>query len=220
MNVVTVSLSVLCAGLIAWRVADAARARRRRPEPSSTRILFPFIGRALSQPVLDATLRLARAEDATLVPAYLARVPLHLPLVAPLPVECAEAMPLLEAIERRARHEGVAVDARIERGRTYRHALGELLSHERPERIVVAADTTGTDGFDAADVAWLLDHAEGELIVLRPAHDRLMRVRAEDPAPAAASATPVGSATASGDDDRDPGRRRRNPVGHGERQGV
>jgi hypothetical protein len=39
----------------------------------------------------------------------------------------------------------------------------------------VAADTTGTDGFDAADIAWLLEHAPGEIRVLRPAHDRLIR---------------------------------------------
>ena len=171
-GVVIVALALLCAGLLAWRGLDAARAHRRRLSPPAKRILFPFIGQALSQPVLDATLRLARNEHATLVPAYLARVPMHLPLSASLPGECSEAMPLLEAIEHRATHEGVPVDARIERGRTYRHALRELLAHEPEDRIVVAADTAGTDGFDAADIAWLLEHAPGEILVLRPAHDR------------------------------------------------
>jgi hypothetical protein len=170
-----VALVALCCGLVSKRMLDAADARRRRLTPRAKRILFPFIGQALSQPVLDATLRLARAEDATLVPAYLARVPMHLPLGAPLPRQCVEAMPLLEAIERRATHEGVAVDARIERGRTYRHALRELLANEHQDRIMIAADSTGTDGFDAADIAWLLQHAPGEIFVLRPAHDRLMR---------------------------------------------
>jgi hypothetical protein len=170
-----VSLALLCAGLVAWRALDAARTRERSLTPAARRILFPFIGRALSQPVLDATLRLARAEGATLIPAYLTVVPLHLPLAAPLPGECREAMPLLEAIELRAAREGVPVDARIERGRSYRHALRELLSHEHQDRIVVAADTTGTDGFGAADIAWLLEHAPGEILVLRPAHDLLIR---------------------------------------------
>ena len=54
--------------------------------------------------------------------------------------------------------------ARIERGRTYRHALRELLAHERYDRIVVAADDIGS-----TDVAWLLEHADGEILVLRPA---------------------------------------------------
>jgi hypothetical protein len=49
--------------------------------------------------------------------------------------------------------------------------LRELLAHERFDRIVVAADTEGVDGFDAADIAWLLEHADGEILVLRPAHD-------------------------------------------------
>ena len=45
--------------------------------------------------------------------------------------------------------------------------MRELLAHEPYDRIVVAADTNGVDGFGAADVAWLLEHAEGEILVLR-----------------------------------------------------
>jgi|GEM_PF-626185 len=189
-DIVLFALVALCSGLLGWRLLDMTLARRRRLAPSSTRILFPFIGRALSQPVLDATLRIARAESATLVPAYLARVPMHLPLTAPLPRQCGEAMPLLEAIERRATHEGVAVDARIERGRTYRHALRELLTHEHQDRIVVAADTSGTDGFDATDIAWLLQHAPGEILVLRPAHDLLISAAADSELPAVTEDVP------------------------------
>jgi hypothetical protein len=36
---------------------------------------------------------------------------------------------------------------------------------------VVAANTDGTDGIDPGDVAWVLDHAAGEIEILRPAHD-------------------------------------------------
>lgn len=194
-DIAALLLGTLCAALIAWRGLDAVRARRHRLTPPGRRILFPFIGDALSEPVLDATLRIARAEHATLVPAYLARVPMSLPLGAPLPRQCGEAMPLLEAIELRASHQSVAVDARIERGRTYRHALRELLAHEHPDRVVVAADTTGTDGFDAADIAWLLEHADGELLVLRPAHDHLMRPFGDATAPAA---PPEGASIAPG----------------------
>ncbi len=48
--------------------------QRRGAEPSAgsdRRILFPFIGSTVSQATLEATLRLARAQQATLVPAYL-----------------------------------------------------------------------------------------------------------------------------------------------------
>ena len=57
------------------------------------------------------------------------------------------------------------------RGRTVRHALRELLADERYDRLVVAAGTAHTDGLSAADVAWLLEHAAGEVAVVRPADE-------------------------------------------------
>lgn len=147
------------------------------------RIAFPFTGEGPSEQVLAAALRLARAEDATLLPVYLALVPLRLAVEVPLQAECDVAFGLLEAIEQRAARAGVPVDARIERGRTVRHALRELIAHERFERMVVAAGSgamgegTGA-GFTPEDVAWLLENVPGELIALRPA-------RAVQPAPAA-----------------------------------
>jgi nucleotide-binding universal stress UspA family protein len=144
--------------------------RDQRLEPGPERILFPFAGRALSRRALDAALRLCRAEGATLVPAYLARVPLTLPMESPLPRQSREALPILEAIEQRAQKAGVPVDARIERGRTLRHAVLQLVEHERFDRIVTSAATgnNGSDGFSADDIAWLLDHAPGEIVVLHP----------------------------------------------------
>jgi hypothetical protein len=35
----------------------------------------------------------------------------------------------------------------------------------------MAAASKGGDGFDADDVAWLLDNAGGEIVVLRPSSD-------------------------------------------------
>jgi hypothetical protein len=52
-----------------------------------------------------------------------------------------------------------------------RHALRELLETARYDRIVVAAAAGHTDGLSARDVAWLLEHASGEVVVLRPADD-------------------------------------------------
>ena len=147
----------------------------RRPSRSTARgarrILFPFVGSALSSRALDAALRLARAEDATLVPVFLARVSLKLPLDAPLPRQSAIAIPLQEAIEQRATAFEIPIDARIERGRTYRHALRQTIAHERFDRIVIAASAHGNPGFDPDDVAWLLANAPGEIVVLRPSVD-------------------------------------------------
>jgi len=149
-----------------------SRALRRRS--SVHRIAFPFTGQELSEPALTAALRIARAEHATLMPAYLALVPMRLEVDVPLQSECEVAVRLLETIEQRAAHAQVAVDARIERGRTLRHALRQFMAHEHFERMVVAASTNGSnDGFAPEDVAWLMENLDGELIALRAAPTQL-----------------------------------------------
>ena len=153
------------------------RRRARTLRASPKRILFPFVGRAVSRRALDAALRLARAEGATLVPVFLARVPMHMPLDAPLPRQCTEGLPLLETIEQRAATLGVPVDSRIERGRTQRHALREAIAHERFDRLVVAAAPGQGEGFHGDDIAWLLDNAPGEVVVVRPSEDDRPRSR-------------------------------------------
>ena len=142
-------------------------ARRSGAPVSERRILFPFPGARLSEAALEAAIRLARAEQATLVPAYLAEVPLTLPLASALPKQAETALPILEAIEQRGQRSGISVDPRIERGRTNRHALSELLEHEPYDRIVAPAAAGGSDGFSPGDVAWLLDHASGDIVVFR-----------------------------------------------------
>lgn len=168
--VVAIAVVVLAAGG-ALAVGAQRRRRRQAPTPAARRILFPLAGGSLSIPALDAALRIARAEGAVLVPGYLARVPLDLALDTALPVQAETALAVLEAVELRASRQGVEVDSRIERGRTYRHALRQLVEHERHDRMVVAAGTLG-EGFSAGDVAWLLEHVPGEVVVLRAAGQR------------------------------------------------
>ena len=169
--VVVVILGVAVVALVGARVWDHLRRPATVQATSSRRILFPFVAGALSQRALDAALRLAKTEGATLVPVFLARVSLDLPLDSALPRQCSMAMPLLEAVEQRATEAGVPVDSRIERGRNRRHALRQAIAQERYDRIVIAAASEGSLGFDAEDVAWLLDNAAGEIVVLRPADD-------------------------------------------------
>jgi nucleotide-binding universal stress UspA family protein len=143
---------------------------RRRGAGPVRRILLPFAGTAISRRALDAALRLAQAEHATLMPAFLATVPRTQPLDAPLPRQCANGMPVLEAIEQLAAHQDVAVDARVSRGRSPRHALELLLAQEPVDRVVVPA----TNGLSADDLVWLLEKAPAEVVILRPdPHDRL-----------------------------------------------
>jgi hypothetical protein len=153
-------------------------ATRPSARPGGGRILFPFVAHSLSPRALDAALRLARAEDATLVPVFLARVGLRLPLEAALPRQSKIAIPLQEAIEQRAAAFGVPVDARIERGRSYRHALRQMFAHESFDRVVIAASSKAQPGFDSDDVAWLIDEAPGEIVVFRPDPGREVEVMA------------------------------------------
>lgn len=175
MTVVLLALVVaLAVALVALAAANLRHRARRPPGIPATatrRILFPFVAYALSPRALDAALRLANAEDATLVPVFLARVPLRLPLDAPLPRQSGIALPLQEAIEHRAQAFGIVVDARIERGRSYRHALRQTIANERFDRIVIGASAHGEVGFDPDDVAWLLANAPGEIVVLRPSQE-------------------------------------------------
>jgi nucleotide-binding universal stress UspA family protein len=147
------------------------------------RILFPFVASGLSSSALEAALRLAGADGATLMPVFLARVPMNLPLQAPLPKQSGAALMLQEAIEQRAARHKVPIDARIERGRDNRHALRQAIASCSYDRIVIAAAVNGCPGFDGGDVAWLLENAPGEIIVLRAADtNHMVRVPA-GPAP-------------------------------------
>ena len=160
----------LIAGLAGgYLIARSRRSGRRSERPQTVhQILLPFTGTAISRRAVDAALRLARAEDATLMPAYLATVPKRLPLDCAIPAEATKAMPMLEAIEQRATAQGVQIDSRIERGRSYRHALARLLARESFDRVVVPATAEAGAELSGDDLVWLLKKAPAEVLILRP----------------------------------------------------
>jgi hypothetical protein len=132
------------------------------------RVLVPFTGGELDPIVLDAAIRIAHAEEATLVPAYLIVTPLEFQLDAPMQRQVAVAMPLLEAVEHAALRAGLRVDARIEAGRTPVHALQRLWDTERFDRIVAPAPAGRGPGFTPKELQWILVHAPSETLILRP----------------------------------------------------
>ena len=140
---------------------------RRRRRRGAKRILVPFTRGRLDPTVLEAAIRIARAEEATLVPAYLIVTPLEFGLDAPMSQQVAAAMPVLEAVEHASLKAGVPVDARVESGRTPVHALKRLWEAERFDRVVVPAPVDGP-GFTAKDLLWILTHAPAETVILRP----------------------------------------------------
>lgn len=142
--------------------------RRKHRPVRPTRILVPFTGGELDETVLQAAIRIARAEEATLVPAYLIVTPLEFCMDAPMQQQVALAMPLLEAVERTALRAGVPVDARVETGRTATHALQRLWAVEHFDRLVVPAPPGRGHGFAPKDLLWILTHAPSETVILRP----------------------------------------------------
>jgi hypothetical protein len=143
---------------------------RRKPAaaPGSRRVLVPFTGGELDPVVLDAAIRVARAEEATLVPAYLIITPLEFRLDAPMQHQVAVAMPLLEAVEHAAMRAGLPVDARVETGRTPTHALQRLWDVEHFDRIIAPAPAGSSHGFTPKELQWILVHAPSETLILRP----------------------------------------------------
>ncbi len=176
--VVLIVLVALAIGVLGGR-RGAARVTPPAERPRSVRrTLVPFTGQTISRRSFEAAARLAKAENSTIVPAFLARVPRNLPIDAPLPGQCEEGMPLLEAIEQQATAQGIPVDARVARGRTYRDALNHLLQQEHFDRIIVSATSNGTAGLTAEDLRWLLERIPAEILILRPAPDDTRRISA------------------------------------------
>ncbi len=162
-----------------WLPPHGRRSARNRPRPVR-RILLPFTGQAISRRSFEAAVRLAKAENAIVMPAFLASVPMNLPLETALPVQCARGMPLLEAIEQSLSWQGVAVDSRVGRGRSARDALRKLLEQEQFDRIIVSADEDPHVGLSYDDLTWLLDRVPAEILILRPAPEDTRRISASE----------------------------------------
>jgi nucleotide-binding universal stress UspA family protein len=160
-----------------WLPPHGRRPARDRTRPVR-RILLPFTGQAISRRSFEAAVRLAKAENATVMPAFLARVPMDLPLETALPVQCASGMPLLEAIEQRLSSQGIPVESRVGRGRSARDALRKLLEQEQFDRIIVSADEDPHVGLSYDDLRWLLDRVPAEILILRPAPQDTRRISA------------------------------------------
>jgi len=178
--VIAAAAGVLLGLAAGYWLPPHGRAPAREGAQAARRILLPFGGEAISRRSLEAAVRLAKAENAVIMPAFLTHVPMNLPLETPLPVQAARGMPLLEAIEQRVSSQGIPVDSRIGRGRSPRDALRKLLDEEHFDRIIVSADEDPrTGGLGYADLRWLLERVPAEILILRPAPEDTRRISAD-----------------------------------------
>jgi hypothetical protein len=167
-------LAAVVAGVAAAVVLRRRTRRAARSLAGRPRVLVPFTSGELDPAVLEAAIRIARAQDAVLVPAYLVVVPLKYAPEAPVNQQVAVAMPLLEAVEHAALRAGVDVDARIERGRTPVHALRRLWEVERFDRVLAPAPLGRGPGFSTKELMWILEHAPSETLILKPSGNGLL----------------------------------------------
>lgn len=177
--VIAIAIVCLAVGLLAgfW-LPPHNRSLARRHAQSGRRILLPITDGAVSRRAFEAAVRLAKADDETIVPAFLARVPRQLPLESRATAASTEDTPLLREIEHHATAQGVAVDVRVARGRTYRDALNRLLDDEEFDRIIISATANPRSGLSGEDLQWLLKRAPAEVIILRPAPEDTRRISA------------------------------------------
>jgi hypothetical protein len=177
---IAIAAAAALAGLAAgfWLPPHGRLPRRAGSSAPVRRILLPFTGEAISRRAFEAASRLAKAENAVIMPAFLARVPMSLGLDTALPVQCERGMPLLEAIEQRATALGLPVDSRVARGRSYRDALRRLLGQEQFDRIIVSVPEDPRAGLTRDDLLWLIDRVPAEIMLLRPAPTDTRRISA------------------------------------------
>ena len=171
MTLVLIILVVLVLVIFALAVNRSARAAQPTPGADTTlahRVLLPFVADALSEHALLTALRLARSDRGTLVPVLLVRIPREHALDSPVPPHSGMPLSLQHAVEDRAHDFNVPVDPHVIGGRTYRHALRRAIGQAHSDQIVMAADLVGNLGFNADDVAWMLNQTAGKLVIVRP----------------------------------------------------
>lgn len=161
-----IAVFALSTALLGFVLVRETRRHRREADSGET-LLFPFDFSTFSQDAFERSLRIARSSGATLLPAYLAVVPLRASLDAPLPRHAERAVPMLDRIELEASRSGVRVDASIESGRSLRHALSRTIETRHPDQAIIAAASAGRGGFRPEDIAWFLDRVECGVVVLK-----------------------------------------------------
>ena len=159
----------LVLGLAGGYLIARSRLRGRRSERAQAvhQILLPFTGTAISRRAVDAALRLARAEEATLMPAYLARSrsscrsSARYPPRRPRRCRCwrrsSSAPPPRASPSTPASSAAAPTAMPSPACSTARASTGSSSRRPRAPR-----------GFSGDDLVWLLEKAPAEVLILRP----------------------------------------------------
>ncbi len=147
----------------------------RRPVPLPVapvggRILLPFSGEKVPERAIEVAADLARFRDATLVLFYVAIVPVTLNIEAELTREVERGFSALEEAERLAKRVDVRTEIRLERERTARRGIIEMLKREPFDSVVIEMEPAGPGlklEKQIEDITYLFQRIEKEIIIVR-----------------------------------------------------
>lgn len=160
-------------GLVFSYLTGFGRARRPLPAPIAPkggRILLPFTGERVPERALEVAADLARFREATLVLFYVAIVPVTLNIEAELTREVERGFSALEEAERMVKKVDVHTEIRLERERTARRGIIEMLKREPFDSVVIEMEPAGPGlklEKQIEDITYLFQRIKQEIIIVR-----------------------------------------------------
>ncbi|MCL5292457.1 MAG: universal stress protein [Actinobacteria bacterium] len=161
--------------------------RRQRPVTAAApakggRILLPFSGESAPRQALEVAINLARARDAKLVLFYVAIVPVTLNIEAELTREVEKGFNALEKAEQIAKWSGVDTEIRLERERTARRGMIEMLKREPFDSMVIEMKGAGPGlklERQIEDISYLFQRVKEEVVIVRSSRETAVAPRGE-----------------------------------------
>lgn len=168
--IVGVLIGFVVAYLINLGKSKSAAALPAPTRATGGRILLPFTGEKAPGRALEVAMSMARARDAQLVLLYVAIVPVTLNIEAELTREVEKGFSALEVAEREARTMGIESEIRLERERTFRKGIIDMLEREPFDVIVVEMEAAGPSlklERQIEIVSYLFQRVETEIVIVR-----------------------------------------------------
>lgn len=165
-------------GLVFSWLTNLGKSKQLAATPMATtkggRILVPFFGDILPDQALEVAANLAKAREATVVLFYIAIVPVTLNIEAELTREVEKGFNALEKAEQTLKHANVATEIRLERERTARKGIIDILKREPFESLVLEMEEAGLGlklERQIEDISYLFQRVKTEIIVVRSSRD-------------------------------------------------
>ncbi|MCL4499830.1 MAG: universal stress protein [Chloroflexi bacterium] len=144
------------------------------PGKKGGRILVPFTGGKVPEQALEVASNIARVRGATVVLFYIAIVPVTLNIEAELTREVEKGFASLEEAEKTVKQSGVSTEIRLERERTARRGIIEMLKREPFQAIVMEMEEAGPGlklERQIEVISYLFQRVRTEIIIVRSSRE-------------------------------------------------